>query len=247
MADRADRARSFGSVADEYDRGRPGYPLAAVRWLLGDAPLDVVDLGAGTGKLTETLVTAGHRVLAVEPSPEMRAHLEERLPGVRVVAAAAEATGLAPASCDAVVAGAAFHWFDRSRAFPEIVRILRGPGVLGLLGNGFDRTVPWIDHFAQVSGSQGYGNQGHWPDPEELSRYFTEVEDADFPHGHPVDRGRLRDLTTSRSQVATLAPDERATLLTRVDALWESEPELTGRQCVDMSYVTRTRRAAGLR
>jgi SAM-dependent methyltransferase len=247
MATHAERARSFGAVADAYDRGRPGYPLEAVRWLLGTAPLDVVDLGAGTGKLTETLVAAGHRVVAVEPSAEMSAHLRQRLPGVRVVAASAEETGLPKGSCDAVVAGAAFHWFDRVRAFGEIGRILRRPGVLGLLGNGFDRTMPWIENFAQVAGSQGQGHARNWPDAAELGQYFSEVEDADFGHVRTISRPQLLDLALSRSHVATLDPDERAALLARVDGLWDSEPELKGRERVEMANVTRIRRATGLR
>jgi SAM-dependent methyltransferase len=246
MADRATRARSFGSVADAYDRGRPGYPLEAVRWLLGEAPLEVVDLGAGTGKLTEALVAAGHRVVAVEPLAEMSARLRDRLPGVEVVSAHAEATGLADASADAVVAGAAFHWFDRSQALPEIARILRGPGVLGLLGNGFDRSVPWIERFAAVTGSQAQGRPGHWPDATELRDFFAEVEDAEFGHLHPIDRTRLLDLTVSRSQVATLEPSERQALLERVAALWDGEPGLAGAGQVDMAYVTRVRRASTL-
>ncbi len=119
-----ERARSFALVAEEYERGRPGYPAAAIRWLLGDRPLVVADLGAGTGKLSAAVVGEGHRVIAVEPLAEMRTVLEDRVPQADVRAGTAERTGLPDASVDAVVAGAAFHWFDRSRAFPEIARIL---------------------------------------------------------------------------------------------------------------------------
>ncbi len=98
-----ERGRSFGLVAEEYDRGRPDYPVSAIRWLLGEQSLNVVDLGAGTGKLTAALVAAGHRVVAVEPVAEMRAILAERVPGTRVVAATAESTGLDASSADAVV------------------------------------------------------------------------------------------------------------------------------------------------
>lgn len=246
MAEHAERARSFGAVADEYDRGRPGYPLAAVRWLLGEAPLDVVDLGAGTGKLTAALLAAGHSVVAVEPLAEMRAHLAARLPDVRVLAATAEETGLPDGCCDAVVAGAAFHWFDRGRAFPEIARILRAPGVLGLLGNGFDRTVGWIDRFAVASGGgQAHTRAGEWPGPAELGQWFTLVEDREFRHHQRVDRGRLRDLAMSRSKLATMAPEQRRAALERIDALWDSEPELHGRDSAEFAYVTRVRRATG--
>lgn len=146
------RARSFGSVAEQYERGRPSYPRSALRWLLGEMPRDVVDLGAGTGKLTSALVAAGHRVVAVEPVAEMRTILLERVPEATVVPATAEDTGLPETSADAVVAGAAFHWFDRQRTFPEIARILRPHGTLGLLGNGFDASVPWVRRFGEILG-----------------------------------------------------------------------------------------------
>ncbi|MBO0767677.1 MAG: class I SAM-dependent methyltransferase, partial [Solirubrobacterales bacterium] len=188
MADHAVRARSFGAVAEEYDRGRPGYPSEAVAWALGSEPLDVVDLGAGTGKLTATLVQTGHRVVAVEPDPEMRALLERDLPSVRVAAADAEATGLPAASADAVVAGAAFHWFDRSRVFPEIARLLRPPGVLALFGNSFADDSDWAERFRKLGHGAAPGRAGRWPEADELSTYFQAVEDARFAHTHHVTR-----------------------------------------------------------
>ncbi len=143
-ASRARRASSFARVADEYDRGRPGYPPEAIAWLLGDAPLDVLDLGAGTGKLTGALLAGGHRVLAVEPLAEMRAILASTLPGARALSGTAEALPLANASVDAVTVGSAFHWFDERLARKEIARVLRRPGVLGLLGNAFDTSPAWV-------------------------------------------------------------------------------------------------------
>jgi SAM-dependent methyltransferase len=241
------RAYAFGLVADEYDRGRPGYPASAIRWLLGDTPLDVVDLGAGTGKLTAALVARGHRVVAVEPLAEMRHLLAVRAPDARVVAGSAEETGLADSSVDAVVAGAAFHWFDQSRAFPEIARILRGPGVLGLLGNGFDTSAHWVGRLREILGGSRLGRAGHWPDTDELLERFVDVEEREFPHQETVDRARLLDLALSRSSVALLETDERDALLERISALWEQEPELRGRTSVTLGYLTRVRRCQGVR
>lgn len=241
-----ERARAFGSVAAEYDRGRPTYPAEAVRWLLGEAPLEVVELGAGTGKLTAALLAAGHRVTAVEPLAEMRAVLAERAPGAARRDGTAEATGLAAGCCDAVVAGAAFHWFDRSRAFPEIQRLLRAPGALGLLGNGFELSAPWVARLRELLGGARLGSRGHWPEAEELHGWFARVEDAEFPFTDTVDRAKLRDLALSRSNVATLAPDQRADVLARIDALWDEEPELRGRAQAPLVYRTRVRRATGL-
>ena len=115
-ASRQQRASSFARVADEYERGRPGYPREAIEWLLGYEPLDVLDLGAGTGKLTSALLAAGHRVLAVEPLAEMRAILTSSLPDAQALAGTAEALPLADASVDAVTVGSAFHWFDERLA-----------------------------------------------------------------------------------------------------------------------------------
>jgi SAM-dependent methyltransferase len=241
------RAESFALVAEEYDRGRPGYPAAAVRWLLGDRPLDVVDLGAGTGKLTAALVAEGHRVIAVEPLAEMRAVLQARLPAAVVRTATAEATGLAHSSVDAVVAGAAFHWFDRSRAFWEIARILRAPGILGLLGNGFDDSRPWVAELRQILGGSRLGRAGHWPELDELREHFIAVDQGEFRHEETVDRDRLLDLALSRSSVALLAPDEREAILSRISHLWENDPELHDRASATLGYMTRVRRCRGLR
>jgi SAM-dependent methyltransferase len=242
-----ERARAFGLVAEEYDRGRPGYAAEAIRWLLGNEPLDVVDLGAGTGKLSEALVGAGHRVTAVEPLIEMRTILPARVPVARVVDGTAEQTGLADACADAVVAGAAFHWFDRVRAFPEISRILRSPGVMGLLGNSFDTSVQWVAHLREILGGSRLGRPGHWPSDEELLQYFGSVEEREFPHEQTVDRDLLRDLALSRSSVALLERPERSVLLERVTALWVDEPELQGRDRARLGYLTRVRRCSGLR
>ena len=237
------RAQAFGLVAAEYERGRPSYPAAAIGWLLGEEPLDVVDLGAGTGKLTAALVAAGHRVVAVEPLVQMRAILAGQVAEAHVVAASAESTSLPAASADAVVAGAAFHWFDRARTFPEIARVLRPRGTLGLLGNGFDSDASWVRRLREILGGPRLGRAGHWPSEEELLAWFDEVDERGFEHEHWVDRGRLRDLALSRSSVALLAPDERQALLGRVDALWDEEPELHGRVQIKLAYRTRVRRA----
>jgi SAM-dependent methyltransferase len=242
-----ERARAFGLVAEEYERGRPGYPATAIDWLLGSEPLDVVDLGAGTGKLTAALVAAGHQVIAVEPLKEMRAILAERVPQARAVDATAESTGLSADSADAVVAGAAFHWFDRPRALAEIVRILRTPGTLGLLGNGFDAPAGWVHALREIVGRPRLGRAGHWPDESELRQWFAEADERQFEHDDWVDRDRLVDLAVSRSSVATLAPDERQALLHRVAGLWDTEPELQGRESVTLPYLTRVRRARGIR
>jgi SAM-dependent methyltransferase len=244
-----ERARSFGGVADEYERGRPSYPLAAVAWLLGPTPLEVVELGAGTGKFTAVLVAAGHRVTAVEPSEGMRAVLAERVPAAQVVIAAAEETGLAARSADAVVAAAAFHWFDRSRAFPEITRILRPDGTLGLVGSRFDQTTPWAIRLRTVLGEPPRtGTSRHWPEQDELGQWFKQIdEDHWFPFTEQVDRQRLIDYALSRSAFAVLPPAEQQAAAARVGEFWDTDPDLQGRQTAELAYQTLVRRARGVR
>ena len=139
-------AKGFQRSAAAYDRGRPGYAPAGVAWMaerLGLAEgATVVDLAAGTGKLTADLVATGALVVAVEPVAAMRAVLAQRVPGARAVDGTAEATGLADTSADAVTVGQAFHWFDGDAAVAEIHRILRPGGRLGVIYNTRDLQDP---------------------------------------------------------------------------------------------------------
>lgn len=131
-----DQATSFGVAAAEYDRVRPGYPAAVLSWALGDEPVRVVDLGAGTGKLTRLLSRAGHDVVAVEPDELMRRQLVLTCgPEVQVLAGTGEDLPLPDASVDAVVVAQAWHWMDHTRAAAEAARVLRPGGALVLLWN----------------------------------------------------------------------------------------------------------------
>jgi SAM-dependent methyltransferase len=244
---RAERAQSFGQVADEYQRGRPGYPREALDWLLGERPLEVLDLGAGTGKLTAAVLDAGHRAIAVEPLAEMRAILTATVPDAVALEGTAEQLPLAQDSVDAVVVGAAFHWFDQDAALLEIARVLRTPGVLGLLGNAFDPSVRWAAQVREILGPPAIERRGHWPSVQELGERYVEVDEREFPHEQLLDRAGLRDLAVSRSSVATLPEQDRQALLERLDGLWESEPELAGLEQAVLTWRTRVRRCRGLR
>jgi SAM-dependent methyltransferase len=243
----SDRARAFGRVAGEYERGRPGYPRAAIDWLLGAEPVEVLDIGAGTGKLTAAVLDAGHRAIAVEPLPEMRAILTARLPDAQALAGSAEQLPLGDGSVDAVVVGAAFHWFDHDVALREIARVLRAPGVLGLLGNGFEVSVPWVARLRQILGPPALERPGHWPSAGDLGERFQDVQDHEFPHEQLLDRESLRDLANSRSSVAVMPAGEREALLSSIDRLWAQEPELTGRTHALLPWRTRVRRCTSLR
>ncbi len=245
--ERATRAGSFATVAAEYERGRPGYPRAAIDWLLGGTALDVLDLGAGTGKLTEAVLGAGHRVTAVEPLAEMRAILEERLPAAQVLDGRAEQLPLADASVDAVVVGAAFHWFDQRAALGEVARVLRGPGVLGLLGNSFDTSTPWAASLRAILGPPAIQRPRHWPPREALLARFQTVEDEHFPHAQLVTCAQLRDLALSRSSIAVLGADGRERVLAAIEQLWQQSPELAGAAHATLPWIARVRRCFGLR
>jgi SAM-dependent methyltransferase len=150
------RARSFGGAAVAYARHRPGYPDSAVAWaleLIADRPDPrLLDLAAGTGKLTAALLSHGS-VIAVEPDPAMLAELRRHLPAVTATEGCAEEIPLPDGSVDAVLVGQAWHWFDPERALPEIARVLRPGGVLAAIWNGDDTRVDWV---------RGYHEAGRW-------------------------------------------------------------------------------------
>ncbi|WP_335979290.1 class I SAM-dependent methyltransferase [Streptomyces sp. CA2R106] len=177
-----DRAASFGLVAEDYGRLRPAPPDEAIDWMLPEHPSDVLDLAAGAGTLTALLPSRVRQVHAVEPDDRMRAVLAGRLPGADVRAGTAESIPLPDACVDGVIVASAWHWFDTGRAVPEIARVLRPGGRLGIVWNGIDRSVDWVDRW-----SSGLGDHGGQPAPEgrvarrgELLRAALEAPDSPF-------------------------------------------------------------------
>jgi SAM-dependent methyltransferase len=225
---------AFADVAGAYERGRPGYPDEAVRWLVGDDAVDVVDLGAGTGKLTRSLVALGHRVTAVEPLDEMRAELEAALPGVSALGGSAEAIPLHDGVADLVTSGQAFHWFDHDRALPEIARILRQGGRLGLVWNSRDDRDPWMARLSAIIGNETVHD---WDVVPVIAKggHFGPVETATFALEQVLDRELLLDLVLSRSYLAKLPPPEREPVLEAVGRLYD---ETAGPDGVRLPYVT---------
>jgi SAM-dependent methyltransferase len=231
---RRGRAESFADVADAYERGRPGYPEEALLWLAGDVPVDVVDLGAGTGKLTRGLAALGHRVTAVEPLEEMLAHLRQVVPDVTALAGSAEAIPLPGASTDVVVAGQAFHWFDAARAMSEIARVLRPGGRLALVWNVRDDREPWVSRLSDVIGRETIeARDGR--DPIAESGLFGQAERATFQFVQHLDRQTLRDLVLSRSYCAIRSPAEREGVLQEVDRIYD---EASSEEDLLLPYVT---------
>jgi len=218
MSQRPDPALSFGAVADEYDRARPSYPAEAVKWLVGSDFAHVLEVGAGTGKLTVPLQELGHRVIATDPLEPMLRRLVTRLPTVRAVIADAEHIPLRARSVDVVLGAQAFHWFDPERALPEIARVLRPGGHLGLAWNLRDERVPWVRRLGAL-----IGTPEQQADPTHVllgSHLFGFVETTTFRFWQPLDRERLRDLVLSRSNVATMPAIQREGVLREVDELY---------------------------
>jgi SAM-dependent methyltransferase len=230
---------AFAEVAGAYERGRPGYPDEAVRWLAGEQPRDVVDLGAGTGKLTRSLAALGHRVTAVEPLDEMRGELEAALPSVRALAGSAEAIPLQDASTDVVTCAQAFHWFDHAVALLEIARVLRPDGRLALIWNSRDDRDPWMARLSEIIGNETVEADVVYS-PIDGSGLFAPVETAEFTLEQTLDRETLLDLVLSRSYCAKLLSADREPILDAVGCLYD---ETAGPDGVQLAYVTECFRA----
>lgn len=233
-------ALSFGSVVDAYERGRPGYPLDAVRWLTGDDPLSILELGAGTGKLTAALVELGHDVHATDPDPAMLDRLAQNVPVARISQTSAEDIPAADASYDLVIAGQAYHWFDKDKALPEIARVLKRGGSLSLVWNTRDERIPWVKRFGRIIGRQDTVGGGI-DDALESSPYFGPVEAETFKQWQVVDRESIRHLVLSRSNVATLEPEEREAKLREVLAFYDDYGR--GMDGMQLPYVVECYRA----
>lgn len=217
--DAPDPARSFGEVVDAYDRGRPTYPREAAVWLTDEQPLSVLELGAGTGKLTEQLVALGHDVHATDPDAAMLAKLQARLPEVRTSQACAEEIPAGDGSYDVVISAQAFHWFDLDRALPEIARVLKVGGGLSLVWNQRDERVPWVRRLGAIIGTQ---DQLREPAGSlQRAQLFDEVEEAEFRFRQSIDKVSIQDLALSRSNVATLPTAERDAKLAEVAAFYD--------------------------
>ncbi len=235
-----DRRRcSFGPIADTYERYRPGYPAAAIAWLLGPAPSLVLDLAAGTGKLTEALLEAGHEVVAVEPDPGMRAAFAEGRSGVPIHAGSAEQIPLPDRSVDAVAVGQAWHWFDPPRALPELARVLRPAGTLAILWNSRDESVPLAVELGALLDGQSPAPGSHAEESaERLGPPFSPVERAEFHHAQLLDVDALVGLVASRSYTITLAGPERDELLARVREIGRNESLRSPDGTIRLPYVT---------
>jgi SAM-dependent methyltransferase len=239
-------AHGFARAADAYERGRPGYPPAAVEHLCEALEIDpgwaVLDLAAGTGKLTRLLVPTGAELVAVEPVDEMREALVRAVPGVTALAGTAEDLPLAADSVDAVVAGSAFHWFHGDEALAEIHRVLGPGGRLGLLWNVRDESVPWVARLTAIMephrGSAPRYQSGAWKEAFRRTAAFSPLRCAEFRHVHRLEPEAVVARVGSVSFVAALPERERAAVLADVRALLAHDPATRGREVVELPYRT---------
>jgi ubiquinone/menaquinone biosynthesis C-methylase UbiE len=233
-------AVGFDRAAEEYERGRPGYPTAAIDLLAAELRLrpgsTAVDLAAGTGKLTRGLIRTGAQVIAVEPVPGMRAQLARAVPAAEVLAGTAEAIPLADDSADAVLVAQAFHWFDTPAAAREIHRVLRPGGGLGVIWNVWDESVGWVARMQELVGAYR-GNTPQrgtsaWREQLLATELFTPFSDRTFANVVQAGIDVLLARTASISFIATLPETERVEVLDGVRAVVGDQGEL------EMPYVT---------
>ncbi len=238
--ERRRRGASFGAVAAAYEENRPDYPEAAVRWCLRPAlasaadlsRLRVLDVGAGTGKLTAVLARLGADVTAVEPDPEMLAELRRGLPGIPALAASAESLPLPDGSVHAVLCAQSLHWFDLEVALPEIARVLAAGGVLAALWNSDDDRVDWVAGLQEAARgaaspalSARRGQAADFGAHQFGADLFAAAERAEFPHGLRRTAPSLVATIATHSQLLVMPPAERARLLADVGAYLSARPE----------------------
>lgn len=237
----ARRANSFGASAELYARHRPGYPAAAVDWVMPEGAAEVLDLAAGTGKLTGSLVGRGLGVTAVEPDREMLAELGKRFPSVTALIGTAEQIPLPDSSVDAVFVGQAFHWFDGQAALSEIARVLRPAGVLGALWNTQDNSVPWVSAFSELPHT-GTGLGCTAGDPLTDHPMFGSFERADFGHSVRYTAESLIGMVGTHSQMLVASAEERAEVVRRMREFLLAEPETAAGE-FDFPFTTTAYRA----
>jgi SAM-dependent methyltransferase len=241
------RRLTFGANADAYERARPAWPEEAARWLVpADAKL-VVELGAGTGKLTRAVAALGVRVVAVEPDTRMLAVL--RGLGLEGVEGSAEAIPFGDGVADAVVAGSSVHWFELEQALAEIRRVLRPGGRFGFGWNHRDDRHPAIARMGETVHAAQRRTRGprwrsrDWTADLTATALFRDVERALFEHVHELPRDALRDHLMSYSGVAAMPEDERRHVFAQVARLLDADESVSSNGRLRLPFVVTAYRA----
>lgn len=242
---RAQRASSFGSRAAAYAEHRPDYPRQAIEWGLSGAsgtPRRVLDLGAGTGKLTLGLAELGLDVTAVEPDAEMLAELTRVVPSATALPGQAERIPLPDAEVDAVFVGQAFHWFDVPAAMAEIGRVLRPGGVLVPMWNYDDDSVPWVAEFAKL-GRAGMSRPRTDGDQQPATHPgFDPFESRTFHHAQRRTAESLVETIATHSHLIVADPAARDAVLGQIREFLARNPHTSSGE-FDLPLRTWTFRA----
>jgi SAM-dependent methyltransferase len=272
VTDRESRRLSFGSVAADYDRYRPAPPAQALDWLIPPDATAVLDLAAGTGAVTRLLIGRAARVVAAEPDERMRAVLAARCPEAEVLEGRGEDIPLPDASVDAVVIASAWHWLDPERAVPEIARVLRPGGTLGVIWVSRDTRVAWVAEFnalmreareadrardapnadAPATGAPSAG--GPTADGQRKARRrrrevtfppgspMSSVDELTVEYTLPMTKDDLFGLIGTYSGVITLDPAKRADVSQRARDFLDRQPW----EQIDLPMICRCLRATRL-
>jgi SAM-dependent methyltransferase len=228
--------RGFQAAAEVYERTRPDYPAEAIDRLIQELEIGrsatVLDMGAGTGKLTRMLLPTGARLVGLDPVEGMRRVLVGAVPEAIVVGGAVEAMPFGETTFDAVVAGQAFHWFHGERALEEIHRVLRVSGRMGLIWNIRDQSVPWVARLTEIIERYETGAPreatGRWRRAFSSTSYFGTLHQLRFHHEQRLDQEGLVERVASMSFIATLPPERRDRVLGEVRRLAEESADRTG-------------------
>jgi ubiquinone/menaquinone biosynthesis C-methylase UbiE len=245
MAIHESAARGFAAGADAYERGRPEYAPEAIAALVRELAIKpgsrVLDLAAGTGKLTCQLVPTGAEIVAVEPIAEMRAKLVAALPAVEALEGTAERIPLPNHSVDAIVVGQAFHWFDGVDALSEIHRVLEPTGTLGLIWQARDPSRPWVARLDEIidkhAGTEPRFKSGAWRAAFRATTLFEPLAEATFEYLHRGDLDTIVDRVASISYIAAMDEDRRRTVLDEVRDLLATDPDTATAAAIDLPYL----------
>ena len=239
-------AIGFDKAAEVYERARPGYPTAAIDYLIEHVQPEgtVVDLAAGTGKLTRELVARGLNTIAVEPVEGMRRTFSSVLPEVPILAGTAEEMPFEDHSVDAITAAQAAHWFDAPRAVMEFHRVLRPGGRIALMWNVRDESFDWvrrvteiIDPYERANGTPRYKHRA-WQPPFDQSPLIKAVGKRSFPYAQPMMLQGFLDRFNSCSFIAILDDGSKGAVLDELQELVRTHPDLAGKKELEQPYVT---------
>ncbi|GAA4179724.1 class I SAM-dependent methyltransferase [Gryllotalpicola koreensis] len=234
-------ALSFGPAAQVYEESRPGYPAAAVEWLVPASARRVLDVGAGTGKFTRLLRAPEREVIAVDPSQEMLDVLRAHSAGIETLVGTAERLPLPDESVDAVTFAQAWHWVDPEHGPREVARVLKPGGTLGLVWNSRDERIDWVRELGEaMSSNDRYGNASLTENA--VTAPFDDGESAEFAWIQHLSRAGILTLVRSRSYFLVKGPDEQAETLRRVEAVLDGHPEIESAGVIELPHITQAYR-----